>query len=142
MNQLMKMLDEYLVKKAPALPKNIKDVLVKFAPWVSIITLVLALPAVLAVLGMGGLVSGMMWATNYGYGGGYWLATVVLIVSLVLQGLAIPGLFARTKNGWDMSFYATLVGAVHNLVTGSWVSLIVGTLLSWYFLFQIRSYYK
>lgn len=144
MVQLIKMGDEYLVKKAPALPNNVREIIVKFAPWISIITLVLSLPAVFALLGLGGLASGMMWATNYGYGytGGYWLAMVVLIVTLVMQGLAIPGLFARTKMGWNWSFYAVLVGAVHNLVIGSWFNLVIGLLVSCYFLFQVRSYYK
>ena len=41
MKQLNKTLEMYLVKRAPALPKNIKEILVKFAPWLAIIGVVL-----------------------------------------------------------------------------------------------------
>ena len=37
MDGLMKTLDLYLVKKAPALPKNVKDILVSVAPWLEVI---------------------------------------------------------------------------------------------------------
>lgn len=44
MNQLEDLLTEYLVKKAPALPANVKEVIVNFAPWITLILVILALP--------------------------------------------------------------------------------------------------
>ena len=35
--QLESVLEEYLVKKAPGIPANIKELIVKFAPWLTII---------------------------------------------------------------------------------------------------------
>jgi len=39
-------------------------------------------------------------------------------------------------------FYASLLGAVQNAVSFNLGGLVVGTLLSLYILFQIKSYYK
>lgn len=144
MEQLMKTLEEYLVKKAPALPKNIKDLLVQYAPWITIVTMVMIAPAFLALLGLGGLAGGMMWGYGYGYGygGSYLVSMLVLGVMLVMRALAIPGLFSRSMNAWNLMFYSTLVSAVHDVLVGSWMGLVIGTLVSLYFLFQVKSYYK
>ena len=60
-------LNEYLVDKAPfQLPKNVKEIIVKFAPYLSILGVVMGIPAILALLGAGaflaplGLVGGVM----------------------------------------------------------------------------------
>jgi hypothetical protein len=60
-------LEEYLVKKAPfQLPTNVKEIIVKFAPYLAILGVVMGIPGVLALLGAGtilaplGLVGGMM----------------------------------------------------------------------------------
>lgn len=136
MEKLEKVLGEYLVKKAPALPKNIKEVVIKFAPWVVMLMMVMSVPAILAILGTG---YGYGYGVNYGM---YWVSIGVLVVTLILEGLALKGLLDKTKSGWRMMFYATLVSAVHNVLVGSWVGLIVGTLISLYVLFQVREYYK
>ncbi|MBP6085702.1 hypothetical protein KA478_00535 [Patescibacteria group bacterium] len=45
--------DEYLVQKAPfQLPPHIKEFLVKAAPYITAIILLLMLPAILAVIGL------------------------------------------------------------------------------------------
>jgi hypothetical protein len=144
MGQLEKMLDEYLVKKAPALPANFKEILVKFAPYLAIIGVVLGVPALLTLLGASALLSSSMYYAAYGAGLGYmyYVSIAFMIASLVLEGLAIPGLFARKKSAWNLMFYATLVSALSSLVNQSWGGLIIGTLISLYLLFQVRSYYK
>ena len=60
-------LEEYLVKKAPvAIPKEWKEIIVKFAPYLAILGVVMGIPGVLALLGAGailapiGLVGGLM----------------------------------------------------------------------------------
>ena len=45
MDTLIATLDEYLVKKAPfALPDGVKEFIVRFGPWISLVLLVLSLP--------------------------------------------------------------------------------------------------
>jgi hypothetical protein len=138
-------LNEYFGKKAPALPTNIKELLVKFAPWLSVIGVVLSLPALLALVGLGGLVaitSPLGGVSGVQQGVGYLISVVFLIITVALEGLAIPGLFAKSKAGWKMMFYSILVSAVGSLLGMNIVSAIIGLAVGCYFLFQVREYYK
>ena len=63
-DQLDKVLSEYLVKKAPALPQEIKDLLVKLAPFFAILVVVLGLPAILTVFGLGALFTPFAWVAG------------------------------------------------------------------------------
>jgi hypothetical protein len=64
------------------------------------------------------------------------------MASLGLTVWALPGLFKRKMLSWNLMFYATLVMGVYNLVTLSLGSLVIGTGLSLYVLYQIKGYYK
>jgi len=144
LQQLEDLLDLYLVKKAPALPKNVKDILVNFAPWLVILGAILSVPAVLSLFGLGAMMSAM--STRYGViaplGFNYVLSLIVLAVVVVLELMALPGLFARSRSGWRLVFYASLVSAISSLLSANLISFLLGTLISLYLLFQIRSYYK
>ena len=138
-------LELYLGKKAPALPSNIKDLLVKLAPWITLILLILTLPLVLFAIGLGAIVAPFAFVLGPGYGVSYGvtytLSMLILAVSLVLEALSIPGLFKRSAQGWRYAYYATLVGVVSSLVSLHIVSAVVSGLIGFYILFQIRSYY-
>ncbi len=70
------------------------------------------------------------------------LGVVFMLVTVVFEGLAIPGLLKRSKQGWDWIYYSVLVNSVYMLVSFNIVGLIVGALLGMYLLFQVKSYYK
>ncbi|MCL5091529.1 MAG: chromate transporter [Patescibacteria group bacterium] len=141
--ELEKMLDEYLVKKAPfTLPDRWREVIVKFAPYVNLILIILALPALLALFGLGSVMAPFSYLGGLHVGFAYTLGLVVAAVAVVLNALAIPGLFKRSKQGWNYLYYATLVGVIDNVVHFNVGSLIIGSLLSLYILFQVRGYYK
>jgi hypothetical protein len=126
----------YLGEKAPQLPKGFKEFMVKFAPWITILGLIMLAPLVLGVFGLS-----LSW--GYYYFAGFSLMTSLLLVQAVLQIIALPGLFRRQVAGWNFSFYAVIVGFVANLMSYSGiVSVIVGTIIALYLLFQIRSYYN
>lgn len=144
MNGLITTLDTYLGKKAPALPLNIKDLIVKIAPWLVIIGVVLTIPTILAFFGLGAF---MMSSPYGGYalansGITYTLAIVFLAVTAVMRGLAIPGLLAKTKSGWMMLFYSTIVSLVYSILSFDIVGGLLGAPISLYLLFQVREYYK
>lgn len=142
MNDFIKMLDEWFGQKAPKLPVKAKEVLVKIAPYLAIIAAVLLIPAILALLTLGSFGTGFMMRYGSGYGGGFWgIAPIFTVVILVLYVIAIPGLFARNSKGWNMLFYASLVSALENLLRVDLVGLILGLLISFYFLFQLKPYY-
>ncbi|MDO9028285.1 MAG: hypothetical protein Q7U68_05430 [Candidatus Roizmanbacteria bacterium] len=140
-------LGEYLGEKAPQLPKVWKDALVKFVPYLVIIGVVVGVLGFLTLLGLGtfmvplGTIGGMMTGRPF-FGVGYILNILFLGAIVLLEGLAIPGLFSRSKKAWNFLYWSVLVGAVQNIVSFNIGGLVIGTLLSLYFLFQVKEYYK
>lgn len=144
LGQLETVLDEYFGKKAPALPANIKEILVKIAPYLTLLGVILAVPALLSLFGMGAFLSAMPYGGRamMGVGYNYYMGIGFLIIMTVMEALAIPGLFARTRQGWNWIYYSTLVNVVSMAVSLNIVGLIIGTVIGMYLLFQVRTYYK
>lgn len=142
LKQLEDLLSEYLVKKAPALPANIKEAIVKFAPWATVVILILTLPLVLAVFGLGAILAPLSFLGGAAAGTNYIITMIFSAIQLVLEAMAIPGLFKRERKAWNLVYYAALVGGIQSLATFNIGGLIIGTLLSLYILFQVKEYYK
>ena len=53
LDKLDALLDEYLVKKAPEIPTKWKETIVAVSPWATLIIMIIALPALFALLGLG-----------------------------------------------------------------------------------------
>ncbi len=111
---LDKILAEYLVKKAPALPKNFKNILVQIAPYFAILGVIFGLPAILAVFGFGALLTPVAWIAG-ARTGIYWLFWVVGLVQVVLAGMSIKPLFARAGHGWRLMYYSQLLSILSSL---------------------------
>ena len=139
---LDKLLEEYLLKKAPALPEGGKEAIVKFGPWITLIMMVLAAPILLAALGLGTFFAPFAFMGGFNAGFGYMAGLIFTIVVMVLELIALPGLFKREMKSWRLMYYVTLLNALHNAITFNLGSLIIGTLISMYILFQVREYYK
>lgn len=139
-DQLDKVLAEYLVKKAPALPKEIKDLLVKIAPFFAILAVVFGLPAILTVFGLGALFTPFAWVAG-AHTGIYWLFWAVGLVQIILAGMSIKPLFARAGHGWRLMYYSQLLSILSSLGNVNVGSLLF-TLLSLYLLYQVKSSYK
>lgn len=142
LTQFEHLLEEYLVKKAPKIPANIKEAIVKFAPWVTLIVMILSLPAVLLVLGLGTLMMPFSFLGGVTTGVNYSVTMVFSVIVLVMEAIALPGLFKRSKKAWYLVYYASLVGALQNVISFNLGGLVIGTLLSLYLLFQVKEYYK
>jgi hypothetical protein len=132
-----------MVKKAPfSIPENSKELIVKYAPYLKILGIVGSVSEIL----FGALVSpstaflGPRYALSYSFN--YVLSMVTLAVVLVLEAMAVPGLFKRQEKAWRFLFYASLVNVVYKFLGGDWVRMIIGTLISWYVLFQVKEYYR
>lgn len=144
-SQLEGTLDEYFGKKAPALPKEAKELLVKVAPYLAILSAILMLPSMFLLLGLGGLTT--MFAP---FGGvravsmipTMWVGILLLIPAAVLNLMAIPGLFSKSKTAWTYMYWAQLVSLVSSLIQFNIVGAIVSTLVGFYILFQVKSLYK
>jgi len=139
---LIGFLDFYLVKKAPVqLPDAAKEWIVKFGPWITLLVILIVLPAVLLALG---ITATFMPFGGYGYYYGAWFAYawIFLLVTVGLEVLALPGLFARKMSGWRLLFYARLVAILYDVLTYNIVGGLIGGLISMYILFQIRPLYR
>ena len=137
---LIGFLDFYLVKKAPfQLPDGAKEVIVKYGPWITIVLLVIALPPLLFLLGIGSI---LVPFGGVGYARSFGLAMLFLIAELGLMVMALPGLFARKMSGWRLLFYSQLASIVYSLLSGSIVGAVIGGLIGLYILFQIRLLYS
>lgn len=141
LSNLESTLEEYFVKKAPfQIPPGAKEAIVKFGPWVMLILLVMSLPILFAALGLSAalLPATMMAGYSPLYNVGMWVS----VASLVVDAIALPGLFARKMSGWRLAFYATLLSVVASLVMGQIVSAILSAVIGLYILFQVKSMYK
>lgn len=134
------LLEYYLVEKAPfQIPPNAKEWIVRYGPWIAVVLMIVSLPPLLLALGVGATLVPFGGA---GYAAGFTYAAVGAVVQIGLTLAALPGLFARKMSGWQRLFYATLVGFVFSLLSGSIAGGILGTLISLYILFQVRPLYK
>ena len=145
LNQLSKTLDENY-EKLPKLPKGVNDFIVTIAPWFALIFGVLGLISGIAAFGILGAVSPFaMMAGAGGYAYAAPLMALVLIVQSVIELLAFPSLRARKVKGWNLMFYSLLLSVVSSILTLSVFSIIgaiIGALIGYYFLYNVKSYYK
>jgi prepilin signal peptidase PulO-like enzyme (type II secretory pathway) len=79
-----------------------------------------------------------------GMGWGFFgiVGVVTSVIALVLDVMAIPGLFKRTHASWRLLFYATLVSLIGGLLSYNPVSAVIGAIIGWYILFQVKVLYK
>ncbi len=150
-DQLVKALDEVFAK-LPALPANVREILVKIAPWLALIFGILgvvgSLFGILAMLGLGAFGAAMVPYGGLAVASASGLAIVVLLFSLVssvMELLAYPGLKDRKMVGWKWAFLSLLVsvvGSVVGLSSASIVGAVVSFVIGFYLLSQIKSYYK
>ena len=144
-NQLEGFLDEYLVQKAPfALPDNVKEFIVKVMPYLILVFAIVTIPVIVAALGLTALLAPFALLSGVtGHGFGLWgiLHVAVALASLIVELFAVKGLFARTKRGWRLAFYASLIGLAGNILSFDILNGILGAIIGWYFLFQVKEKY-
>jgi hypothetical protein len=133
---------EFFLKKLPAMPENVREMIVKYGPYITVVMMVLTIPAILAVIGIGMATTPFAIAAGARYGFGFLVSAIFGIVMIVLEIMAIKGLFARQMKAWKLLFYISLIQAVSAVLRLDFGGLIIGSGISWYILFQIRSYYK
>lgn len=160
---LEKKLDNLLGKNAPVqIPTKGREAIVKYSPWIGLVIGVLGLMAALGLWSAAHRVDKLVDYANSltaAYGGtvtthhlglSFWLSLVFLVLTSVVAIIAFPPLKARKKTGWNLLFYSSILNFLYGVAQavyygggiGSLVSSLLGTLIGFYILFQIRSYYK
>lgn len=129
-----------IFKNAPNLPSDIKDLIVDYGPYLALIG------------GIMGLLSGFVFklytgvfSPTYALTGlflwNYYLQTILNLVASVIMIVSFKPLKEKEYRGWQMLFYLTLIYAVFAIFSLSLAGL-VGVILSFYLLFQIRGKYR
>ena len=137
---LQSFLQLYLVDKSPiTLPEGLKEFLVKAAPIFAIIGVIVSLPVILAAVGLSFITLPIDAIARTGFT--YYFNIIYALVAFVFELILIPELFKRTKKAWTIMFYFTLVNAILSLISFNLGGLIIGSLISFYFLFQLRDKY-
>ena len=133
---------EFFIKKLPSMPDKFKEAIVKYGPYLIVIMMVLTVPTILAVMGIG--IAASPWAMMAGskYGFAFVVSVVFGLLIIVLELMAVKGLFKRELKAWKLLFYISLLQALSSLIRFDLGGLVIGSGISWYILFQIRSYYK
>ena len=145
MNQLIETLNQYFGVKAPQLPANIKEIIVKFGPYLIIIGLIFT---VLSIIALVPLMLGTAVLSTYvdAYAGisiqQVYISIIFGIIIGIIELMALPGLFKRTPGSWKLLFYAELVSLLSLLVSLNIISLIISGIVGLYILFQIRPLYN
>jgi branched-subunit amino acid transport protein len=145
LTQIETNLQLYFGKKAPMLPENLQMVLVKIAPYLAILGVIVTAPAILLLLGLGSFATllsplgGLQSVTSVPT---MWLSILLLIPVVILEAMAIPGLFKRTMTAWKYLYWAQLIAFVSNILQFNIVGAVIGAVIGFYVLFQIRNHYK
>lgn len=129
--------------KLPALPKNARDVLVKLAPWLALIFGIIGVVLSIAATGFLTVLSPVMvLGGGFGVAAGGIVGAVLALVSSALLLMAYPGLRDRKMAGWRWLFWSQAVSVVSSVVGLNLVGAIVGALIGFYLLYQVKSYYR
>lgn len=140
-DNLSNKLEGFFVGSLPALPDNIKEFIVKVGPYLTLIMMLMLLPVIVAGLGLGAILTPFSFLGGMGTGFGFVVSMIFAFGSLILNLMALPGLFKREKRSWKLIYYATLLSLIDDLVTFRLGGLVVSTLISFYFLFQVKGKY-
>lgn len=146
LGQLEAILDEYMVIKAPfALPLGLKEFIAMVSPYLIVIFAVMALPFILFALGLSTAFTPFAMMGGYGYGWGFGgvVTLAVAVIAFVMEVMAVPGLFKRTRGAWRLLFYVSIVNLVGGILSvNGIVGAVIGAIISWYILFQMKDMYK
>lgn len=141
-------------KDLPHLPKGLRDWLVENAWWIVIIGVILGAIGVLGLLPT--LLVGSAFVSYYAgaMAGGSLMVSglvsiAVLVLTIVIEAMAIQPLKAKKKRGWDLLFLASLIGIAGSLVSavvggniiGGLVGTAIGAAIGFYILFELRGHY-
>ena len=137
---MQSMMEEWF-KKLPPLPANAVDAIYGITPWIA---LVFGIIGVLGALSGFGILTFLVpfavlsGASGYGLG---MISAVGWLISSVLMLLAFTGLKAGKISGWNMLFWSEVVSVVSSLVAFS-LGSVIGAVIGFYLLFQIKPKYK
>jgi hypothetical protein len=134
--------ERYFVGKAPAIPNNIQEIIVKFGPWLLAISLVLGFLGLFSTLGILSTSFPAIMARGMGNALIILISLVLSIIIFIMEAVALPGLFKRKIRSWYLIYYASLLSAVQAIFQVNLLLSIIFMVLGLYILFQIKNRYS
>lgn len=128
-------------KKLPELPKGGREAVVTIVPILALIFGILGVATTLFGLGVFTFLAPIAMLSGVRETGSGFAVILLGFVASALLLIAFPGVRARKEKGWRYLYYSEVVGLVANIVSFSLPGILF-TLIGFYFLYQIRSYYK
>lgn len=140
-DQLIKQMEEWFAK-LPPLPSNWKEVIVTITPWLALVFGVIGVLGSLAAVGvLTFLAPFVVLGGGVGVASGGIMGALLGLVASALLVMAFPGTRDRKMAGWRWLFWSEVVSVVSAVVSVA-AAGIVGALIGFYILFQIKSHYK
>ena len=137
---LEKDLEPIFLGKFPPFSESVKEFLVSYGPYFILVLSIIGIFGLLTALGIGGAALGL-GAMSPGIGFNFYLSVALGIVTLVIYLMAFSPLKARKRSGWNLLYYALLIGLASNLIQLNLLAAIIGGLIGFWTLFQIREKY-
>jgi len=152
------------LKSFPHLPANWRKWLAENVWWLVLIGVILSAIGTLIIVMA--VITAMAWvgtATTYlaangvnvvqSYTGLWYVASIIsavlLVVTIIIEAMAISPLKVLNRKGWDLMFIAYLIGIVSSVISAvlqmelfNLIGAAIGAVIGAYFLFEIRSYFK
>ncbi len=147
----------------PNIPKGGREVIVKIAPWLSLVGGIIGLWSAYAIFlwvnastatvltGYGQQLDRIYANTGLGRSWSLFLILSLLLTlaSSILNLMAFSPLRKFQKKGWNYIFYSMLLNVVYGLVValtsfgsfGNLLGSLIGSAIGAYLLFQVRDYY-
>lgn len=130
-----------MFSKLPAMPKGGREFFVMILPWFALIFGILGVLGAISSFGLFSYFSPYMYLGGADAVGRGMITVVLSVVSSVLLLMAFSGLNKRKERGWKFIYFSEVVALVSNLVMFSVFGVLL-TLVGFYILYQVRSYYK
>jgi hypothetical protein len=137
---LEKELEPVFLGKFPPFSDTVKEFLVQYGPYFILVFSIIGVFGILAAIGIVGAGAGM-GALSVGMGFNVYISIALGVVTLVLYLMAFSPLKARKRAGWKLLYYALLLGLISNLIELHVIAFIIGGLIGFWVLFQIREKY-
>lgn len=142
LSQLENFFELYLVKKAPEIPDKWKDIIVQLVPWFTLIGLFITASVLLPLIGLSAFYLPFSFMGGVNSGINNLVGMVFSLAIVLLEALAIPGLFKKKETGWRKLYWAALLSVVSSLLGGQLMGALITGLISLYILFQIKEKYS
>jgi hypothetical protein len=137
-----------LFAKTPHLPENARKTLVTVVPWLALIF------GILGILSIFSAVAALQYLMAFPMGsmmGGSWYPAMIVsllcgLIGAILDLLAFKPLKGHHKKGWNLLFLAATLSSISvivNFVFGfGGILALLGVLIGYWLLFEIRGHYR